>query len=121
MVKYCTHASQSPEPMLKNKYCTWTSNPTQRRWRQAGGRLFLRLFSDLHRYVWHSHACTHVHTHVCARVHTHTLQKVKGKAGRRGKKEKMTLAKRKCHLFHPVGTWVDRREGGNDRGWRDGE
>lgn len=69
-------------------------------------------------------ACTHSHPHVRAHTHTHIPQKVKGKeGGKRGKKEKVTLAKRKCHPFHPMGAWMDeRREGGTEdgemEGWR---
>lgn len=65
-----------------------------------------------------------MHLHVCIHTHTHIPQKIKGKEGRkREKKEKVTLAKRKCHPFHPVGGRGDERkergtEDGGMKGWR---
>lgn len=46
----------------------------------------------------------HTYAPTCVHTHTHIPQQVKGKEGRkREKKEKVTLARRKCHSFHPVG------------------
>lgn len=67
-----------------------------------------------------------MHTHVCVHTHTYShITKSKRREGRkRGKKEKVTLAKRKMSSFLPSG-WVGRRrEGGTEdggmKGWREG-